>query len=352
MSKRAPIKVSGLVSAGKVSIRSDDLIKDPTPAPTQVVAEGVTSSPEEITPEEIAPVEITPARPTLPNETPSLNSSTRTKGAIKRIPLRLIDDSPYQPRLEYDPEEIDALAKTMAAARQADPIKVRPVNGRYELISGHRRKRAAASLGWDEIEAFVEVRSDRDAQIDAMLLVVGNVGLADFELGKMFRRALDDKICSSQREVANFFAMNTSKVSGCLDLLKLPSEIVALLEAKPSLFGYETGRVIKGLLEQHPDHLDVIVRGVRRIIEGAKQNSLKGWVLQAIKGNSGRSGVDKKVITNAGRPVFETRHDPEQKVFTINCKVPGMDTSVFESRLQAFLESQAQAMPSAPDTTE
>lgn len=264
---------------------------------------------------------------------------------IRRIRLDLIDDSPYQPRMEIDPEEIDDLAKTMAAARQADPIKVRMVGDRYELISGHRRTRAARTLGWEEIDAIVETRTDAEAEVEAMLLVVGNIGLSDYELAKMYDRAITRGICPTQTACATFFATKQPHVSARLDMLNLPDEVVAMLDAKPRMFGYECSKIIKSLIKDHPGEIDVIVRGVRRLGEGMKQNSLKGWVLQAIKQEQVSSHDDRKTITRNGRPVFTTKRDPRS--VTVACKIPGMDVAKFEERLRAWLQEQADAVSDA-----
>lgn len=260
-------------------------------------------------------------------------------GDIRRIQLDLIDDSPYQPRMVIDEEEIDDLAKTMAAARQADPIKVRPAGVRYELISGHRRTRAARSLGWEAIDAIIEHRTDAEAEVEAMLLVVGNVSLSDYELAKMYDRAITRGICPTQTACGTFFATRQPQVSARLDMLNLPTEIVNMLEAKPRLFGYECSKVIKALIKDHPGEISVIVRGVERLGEGMKQNSLKGWVLQAIKQDQVSTQDARKTITRNGRPVFTTKRDPRS--VTIACKNPGMDVAKFEERLRAWLQEQA-----------
>lgn len=261
---------------------------------------------------------------------------------VQSIQLSLVDDSPFQPRLEYDPEEIDALAKTMAAGSQADPIKVRKVGERYELISGHRRKRAALSLGWTEIDAIVENRSDDEAELESMLLVVGSVLLSDYEYAKMYRRALDKNFCKTQQEAANLFGVSQPKVSGCLEMLSLPAPILEMLDAKPSLFSYTTGKEIKALLKEHPKHVDIVVKGVRRLVEeSAKQNGLKGWILQAIAQatHKAKPRENTLVITKEGHQVFTTKKSGN--AVTVNIKAQGVDDAQFEKDLHQWLNEYA-----------
>ena len=261
--------------------------------------------------------------------------------AKQRIALDLVYDSPYQPRLEYDPEEIDKLSRTMSAAQQADPIKVRKVGERYELISGHRRARAARTLGWTEIEAFVEIRSDEEAEVQAMLLVVGNVGLQDYELAKMYDRAIKRGICKNQTLVGNFFGCTQSAVSACIRMLSLPPKIIQMLERKPSLFSQTTSDAIHGLIKTYPTEIATIVEGVERIANGMAQSSLKAWVIQKITKDDRSAATDEKTrtITKLGREVFKTVR--ESRVVTVQLKVPNMDTLTFEARLNAWLQSEA-----------
>lgn len=339
---RAPIKVSGLVASGKVAAREGEDQRKPLVGARPTAAPSVVELPSraELAQEGEPPSASNEKRPTSP------------RGDTRKIAVAEIVDSPYQPRLKYDPEEIDRLAETMDTAAHADPIKVRMVNGKYELISGHRRIRAARSLGWTEIDAYVEELTDREAQAKTLLLAVGSVGLADYEYALMFATALKEGLCKTQREVASYFGQGTVKVSGCLDMLKLPAKIVRMLDAKPDLFGYQTGAVIKKLCADYPDNLADIERGVQRLMEGAAQNSLKSWVLQAIKGQAERDGSEPNLITNGRRLIFTTKISADKRSVVVNCKVPDLDIAAFEKHLQAWLELQAkEVISSAPDET-
>ena len=337
---RAPIKVSGLVASGRIAAREGEDQRKPLVGARTVSAPSVVELPNRAEPLQTG--ETAPAA--------GKNDHPDSRKDARKISVAEIIDSPYQPRLKYDPEEIDRLAETMDTAAHADPIKVRMVNGKYELISGHRRIRAARSLGWTEIDAYVEELSDGEAQAKTLLLAVGSVGLTDYEYALMFATALREGLCKTQREVASYFGQSTVKVSGCLDMLKLPAKIVRMLDSKPDLFGYQTGAVIKKLCADYPDNLLDIERGVQRLMEGAAQNSLKSWVLQAIKGQAERGGSEPNLITNGRRLIFTTKISADQRSVVVNCKVPDLDIAAFEKHLQAWLELQAkEVISSAPD---
>lgn len=261
---------------------------------------------------------------------------------VQRIPLELIDDSPFQPRLEYDPAEIDSLAKTMATARQADPVKVRKVGERYELISGHRRKRAALSIGWKEIDAIVEMRSDADAELEAMLAVVANVKLSDYELAKMYDRALKKGLAKNRDKAAAIFGVTPSTVTACLAMLKLPEPILEILQERPRLFSHTTASTIASLAEEFPKHIDIVTQGVQRLYkEGAKQNSINAWVRQAIAQQKKKAAPKSggMIVTKDGHEVFTMKKT--NKSVTVNIKAGDFSSEQLERDLHAWLSSYA-----------
>lgn len=379
--RRGPLKVSGLVASGRVQLRDvaseagSATSGDSPSGQLQSADEHVTATPQvavppvdsgdgNSTPSADAGAGFTPLAPA--NDTSAADTSAASKpsdgsdndeasatpaitlnkdSAAVMIPLALVVDSPYQPRLQYDPEEIDNLAETMREASQGEPVRVRLKNGKYELISGHRRTRAARILGWTEIAAYIEDLTDVQAQAKTMVLAVGNVKLCDYELAKMFNAAITDKVVKNQRAAASYFGIGTTKVNGCLDMLKLPRGIVRFLDQKPNLFGYETAIVIKKLYAEYPDHLADIERGVQRLIEGATQNSLKAWVLQAIKGQATTSGgSEPNLITSGRRLAFTTKVNADKRAIQVNCKLPDVDLALLEKDLQAWLEERAKTL--------
>lgn len=376
--KRAGIKVSGLVAQGKVQLRdtaesSQDAAGEGTPvapvpdsATTLSAVAGVPSK-DAAANQPVVSNEGAgdPSTTDGPGSTPSVQGHNVTEPELPRTPaaqavrqghpgaqkilLALIDDSPYQPRKEYDPELIDALALTMNTAGHSEPIRVRrKADGRYELISGHRRKRAALSLGWTEIYAFVEEKDDHRARVDTMLAAIGSHGLSDFEIAGLLQVALDEKLVKTQRQLAAWSGLNVSKVNACLQMLQLPPSILAFLHRRPSLFSFETSRVIHGLLKDYPNNLADIERGVERIADGKPQNTLKGWVLQAIKGRP-QADQDRSMITSSGKLIFTTKRDATDRAVVVNCKSPDVDMAAFEKKLQAWLEEQAMSVAHTPD---
>src|SRR4051812_9236223 len=70
---------------------------------------------------------------------------------LQRIPMSRIRPNPFQPRREFNPEELAELEASLKASGLLQPISLRKRGDAYELIAGERRFRAASNLGWTEI---------------------------------------------------------------------------------------------------------------------------------------------------------------------------------------------------------
>jgi ParB family chromosome partitioning protein len=143
-------------------------------------------------------------------------------GSVSDINLELIDKSPHQPRLIFDPEAIDTLAASIEESGLISPITVRPSEGgRYELIGGERRMRAHQILGRSAIPAFVlSDISSTDAAIGALADNDAKRSLCDYERGKAYKRALtiltETGKPINQGTLARRIGVSDATVSRCL----------------------------------------------------------------------------------------------------------------------------------------
>jgi len=78
----------------------------------------------------------------------------------QQIDIDLIDPSPYQPRTRFREEALEELARSIKASGIIQPLVVRPIAGRFQLIAGERRWRAAQRAGLTKISAIVRQVSD------------------------------------------------------------------------------------------------------------------------------------------------------------------------------------------------
>ena len=158
-------------------------------------------------------------------------SGSAEEGArLQEIPTGLITANPNQPRRRFDEEALQALASSVGEKGVLQPVLVRPVaGGRYELVAGERRWRAAGLAGLESIPAIVEERDDA-ASLEAA--IVENMARADLNPVEEARAvaALVEELGLTKKAVGKSVGRSRSAISNLLRLLELPDEALELLE--------------------------------------------------------------------------------------------------------------------------
>ncbi|MCC7083749.1 MAG: ParB/RepB/Spo0J family partition protein [Pirellulales bacterium] len=143
---------------------------------------------------------------------------------LNQISVYEIDGNPAQPRQDIDESEIDLLAQSLREHGLIQPIVVRRLGDRYQLIAGERRLRAAIKAGWPEVPA--QVRDADDRQV-AELAIVENLQRKDLnalEKAESFQQYLQHYHCT-QEELASRLSIDRSTVANLIRLLELPEEV-------------------------------------------------------------------------------------------------------------------------------
>ncbi|MCC6125479.1 MAG: ParB/RepB/Spo0J family partition protein [Pirellulales bacterium] len=143
---------------------------------------------------------------------------------IVRLPIDRIDSNPHQPRQEFDPQELQSLAESISAHGLLQPVVVRNVAGRYQLIAGERRLRAAQRAGWTDVPVNIVEADDRQT---AELAIVENLQRKDLnplEKAASFQRYLEQYGCT-QDELARRLNMDRSTIANFIRLLELPEGV-------------------------------------------------------------------------------------------------------------------------------
>lgn len=230
----------------------------------------------------------------------------------RRVPLHLIVDSPYQPRKKYDESELQLLGETLKGRGQDEPITVRTLdNGKFELIAGHRRVRAARLIGWSELDARVMRLSDRDACLATLVHNESNVKLSDYERGLAYQTALKEGYASTQSGVASVFGCTQARISQCLSLFDLPQPLLELMAKYPELITYRKARVIKDVLSKHPSGEEAIIRAVEALIDRPQmdQSELRAVLLKPFETKRVRSKTPapRTIIDKNGESAFRVQ---------------------------------------------
>jgi ParB family transcriptional regulator, chromosome partitioning protein len=152
-------------------------------------------------------------------------------GDLRELPVGLIKPNPNQPRTNFDPEALGALAASIEASGVIQPLLVRPLHdGSYELVAGERRWRAAQQAGLEKVPAVV-----RDAKQAERLEValIENMVREDLNPVEEARAcaALVEELGLSKEELAKRVGRSRPAISNLIRILDLPDDVLELLEA-------------------------------------------------------------------------------------------------------------------------
>jgi ParB family chromosome partitioning protein len=149
---------------------------------------------------------------------------------LVQLPVGSIAPNPRQPRRRFDGDAGDALAASVRAEGVLQPVVVRPrPDGRYELIAGERRWRAARQAGAATVPALVRETGDRDALLLALVENVAREQLTPIEEARAYAVLLDE-FDLSLGEVATRVGRSKPAVSNRVRLLELPEDVLQLVE--------------------------------------------------------------------------------------------------------------------------
>lgn len=145
--------------------------------------------------------------------------------SVAMIKLDAIEVNPYQPRVDFDTEELMELAKSIKVHGLIQPITVRSMGGdQYQLISGERRLRASKMAGITQVPAYIRVANDQEMLEMALIENIQRAELNAVEIAISYQRLIDE--CNLTHEtLSDRVGKNRSTVTNYLRLLKLPPEI-------------------------------------------------------------------------------------------------------------------------------
>ncbi len=146
---------------------------------------------------------------------------------IAEISLDDIEINPFQPRTEFDPEELMNLAKSIRTYGLIQPITVRSLGGhKFQLISGERRLRASKMAGLNAVPAYIRIADDQGMLEMALVENIQRSELNAVEVAISYQRLIDE--CNlTHEELSSRVGKNRSTITNYIRLLKLPPVIQA-----------------------------------------------------------------------------------------------------------------------------
>ncbi len=164
----------------------------------------------------------------LPIPEPESGAVRLADSGSAEVPIDHLDPNPFQPRSALDPARLGELAASIRESGMVQPILVRRVGERYQIIAGERRWRAARQIGLATVPVVVrEVADERLLEL-ALVENIQRQELMPLEEAQAFHR-LQEEFRLTQEEVARRVGRERSTIANALRLLRLPRELRDLL---------------------------------------------------------------------------------------------------------------------------
>jgi ParB family transcriptional regulator, chromosome partitioning protein len=182
---------------------------------------------------------------------------------LRYVPVAMIRSAPDQPRRSFDPASIKALAGSIAEAGVLQPLIVRPLaDGRFELVAGERRWRAAREAGLETVPVLVRDEDDAKRMQTALIENVAREDLNPVDDARACATLVED-LGLTKEELGRRLGRSRVAISNLIRLLDLPDDVLELLESGELTEGH--GRAI------------LQARGAARRSELARGAVASGW---------------------------------------------------------------------------
>lgn len=259
------------------------------------------------------------------------STGLRSDSPLKSLSIASIEPLPGNPRKHFDESALDELAGSIAKRGVIQPIIVRPQgNGRFQLVAGERRWRAAQRARLHEIPALVRDLDDREVMALALIENLQREDLNPVEEARAYQRLADDE-GMTQAEIARMVEKSRSHVANIQRLLNLPEKVLDLVEAGRLSMGHARaliGQEDAATLAQRAvnDNLSVreiekLVRKIAKQVNGRANDAGGGGQPQSVRdatSDADIAAVQSHLEEFLGLPVrIKADSDPRSGAVTI-----------------------------------
>src|ERR671933_634659 len=208
----------------------------------------------------------------------SADSVATSEEELLQIDIDLIEPSPAQPRTHFDETRLEELAQSIRSNGIVQPLLVRRRGGRYQLVAGERRWRAAQRAGLQRVPAVVREIPDNKLLELALIENIQRQELNAIEEAHAYKRLIET-LGLTQEIIAQRIGRDRSFITNYLRLLRLPADIQRLVEEEKLTTGHARAllgvddeeiqrKVARNIIEQSLSVRET-ERAIKRIIAGA-----------------------------------------------------------------------------------
>lgn len=199
---------------------------------------------------------------------PSIEENPSVNGTPAEISVDSIDPNPFQPRIDWDDDELSSLAESITQQGILQPLVLRKKEERYQLIAGERRLRASILAGLDTVPAFVREADDKQMMALALIENIQRQDLNPMEKAEAFSRFCTE-FNMTQEELGKQVGISRSAVANFQRLMELPDSVKGMVRSGRLSMGH--GRALLGL------------RSEESMIRFAKLSLARGYSVRAIE---------------------------------------------------------------------
>ncbi len=181
----------------------------------------------------------------ITNSTHLDTSNTQSPAGQALVPLDAIDPNPHQPRQSIEPAALAELANSIRVSGVLQPVILRPVGQRYQLVAGHRRTEAARQAGLTRIPAVIRTDATDENQSEwALVENIQRENLNPIERARAYR-AYIERFHLTHQQAASRLGEERATISNFLRLLELNAAIQDMIAAGAVTFGH--AKILAGI---------------------------------------------------------------------------------------------------------
>ena len=271
--------------------------------------------------------------------TPSENNAEPVDKSkqIVEIDLELIDPNPFQPRKFFNDDELIELAETIEKHGLIQPIAVRKVGDRFQIISGERRTRASKLANCKTIKAQIyEGLDDKTMSEWALIENIQRVDLNPIEIAQSYQQLIENHNYTHEN-LAKTVGKSRSAITNMLRLLKLPNQVQAWIQE-----GKLTGGAARALCSDKIEDPEALAK--RIIDEGLNVRQIEAIsrgeeIVEAPAAQSNPTSEPAGDSATPAAPAPVKKEKPELSA----------DMKNFENRLETFFGTKVTLNPSDSD---
>ena len=250
-----------------------------------------------------------------------------SESRVEQLEISSLVPSPHQPRHSVSDDDLEKLSRSVRASGIIQPILVRKVGKRYEIIAGERRWRAAKMVGLERVPALVRPVTDEQSAVWGLVENLQRADLNALEKALAFKR-LQDLMGGTQEDLARQVGLDRSTVANFIRLLDLPQEVQDLVSRGTLTMGH--ARALLALLdeeEQKKVATEVVkkklsVRDLEDLVKTLNAATEVGTKKAPLKGKRGRpiwlNEIEENLVEALGTAV-RVQYGKKRSRITIEC---------------------------------